>query len=164
MGAAAGLWSAGCLPQKPRVLLEPGISPNLQALGRRSRWGEPAGGEGGGVTHWGERLVLVIDPQITQGREDCLPGEGLEGALWERTPDHRDRGRLADAARRIPSSVCKAELRLETAVLGLRVQSCPWSIYQIRGFRCAVGLRTSVATKCYLSVLIESLWYRAIGV
>lgn len=82
MGAVTGLSGVqGCLPQGKPACSSPSLetSPNLQASG--------AGGEGGGVTHWSAAapgLVLVIGPQITWGREDCvLPGEGLEGALWE---------------------------------------------------------------------------------
>lgn len=84
------VWSAGVsAPGETRMFFsEPGnISQPAGLRCWRSRWGEPAGGEGGGVTHWSAAapgLVLVIGPQITWGREDCvLPGEGLEGALWE---------------------------------------------------------------------------------
>lgn len=88
----AGLWEQllgsgvqGVCPRSLRVLLRA-----WRYLPTCRPWGGGADGESqqegkeGGASHIGKRLVLVIDPQITQGREDCLPpGEGLEGALWE---------------------------------------------------------------------------------
>lgn len=54
MGAAAGLWSAGCLPQKPAYSsLSLETSPNLQASGGGGAGGESQQeGKEGGVTLW----------------------------------------------------------------------------------------------------------------
>lgn len=63
---------------------EPGDISQPAGLGAEEQMGRASRRGRRGASHIGKRLVLVIDPQITQGREDCLPpGEGLEGALWE---------------------------------------------------------------------------------